>query len=411
MKRIAMLSIHGYFDPKPVLGATDTGGQVVYVLELAKALARREGCKVDIYTRNFEGRLPEEPVNNDVRVVRIPAGPDQFIPKEELLPVLDELVDNMEHYMQKHNLKYDIFHSHYWDAGYVAMKISKRFNHFFVHTSHSLGAWKKERFKDVPGAEDMFRFEERIAQEKIIFKNARGITATSQAEYDNYKHFYDFEIDNMVIIPPGVDIEVFHPLQAGDNELKTGLPENYVLALARIDHNKGFDLLVHSFALLAQKYPDLYLVIGGGSKNPKQPEIDLKNELIEIAENYNLQERVLLPGYVPDELMAPYYRNAMIFVLSSRFEPFGMTVIEAMACGTPVVVTNLGGIRHFLTDQNDALLVNPKNREEMSKAIESILEEDSLRNKLIENGLKTVYDKFTWDAIASQHIDFFARLF
>ncbi len=410
MKRIAMLSVHGYFDPKPVLGATDTGGQVVYVLELAKALARRNGCKVDIFTRNFGGRLPEEPVNSDVRVIRIPAGSDEFIPKEELLPVLDDLTANMEKYIVKNALKYDIFHSHYWDAGYVAMKISERFNYWFVHTSHSLGAWKKERFKDVPGAEEMFRFEERIAREKVIFKNARGITATSQAEYDNYKHFYDFESENMVIIPPGVDVEVFHPLKKGENELETGLPENYILALARIDHNKGFDLLVHSFALLAPEYPDLYLLIGGGSKNPKQPEIDLKNELLEIAKSYNLQERVLLPGYVPDELMAPYYRNARVFILSSRFEPFGMTVIEAMACGTPAVVTSLGGIRYFLTHEKDAMLVNPKNREEMSSAIDKILKFDSVEKELIENGLKTVYDTFTWDAIAGQHIDFFNRL-
>ncbi len=410
MKRVAMLSVHGYFDPKPLLGATDTGGQVVYVLELAKALARREGYKVDIFTRNFEGRLPEEAVNEDVRVVRIPAGSDEFIPKEELLPVLDELVDNMERYIVKNGLEYDIFHSHYWDAGYVAMKIAARFNHWFVHTSHSLGAWKKERFKDVSGAEEMFHFEERIAREKVIFQHARGITATSQAEYDNYKHYYDFENENMVIIPPGVDIEVFHPLQEGENEPETGLPENYILALARIDHNKGFDLLVHSFALLAPENPDLCLVIGGGSKNPKQPEIDLKKELMEIATSYNLQDRVLLPGYVPDELMAPYYRNARVFVLSSRFEPFGMTVIEAMACGTPVVVTSLGGIRHFLNHDKDAMTVNPKNTEEMSLAIDKILKNNSLRKNLIENGLKTVYEKFTWDAIAAQHIDFFNRL-
>ena len=123
MKRIAMLSTHGYFDPKPILGATDTGGQVVYVLELAKALARRGGYKVDIFTRNFEGRLPEENVNEDVRVVRIPAGSDEFIRKEELLPVLDELADNMARYIDKNGFKYDIYHSHYWDAGYVAMKV------------------------------------------------------------------------------------------------------------------------------------------------------------------------------------------------------------------------------------------------------------------------------------------------
>jgi len=87
-----------------------------------------------------------------------------------------------------------------------------------------------------------------------------------------------------------------------------------------------------------------------------------------------------------------------------------MTVIEAMACGTPVVVTSLGGIRHFLNHDKDAMTVNPKNTEEMSLAIDKILKNNSLRKNLIENGLKTVYEKFTWDAIAAQHIDFFNRL-
>ncbi len=410
MKRIAMLSIHGYFDPQPVLGATDTGGQVVYVLELAKGLARQAGCKVDIFTRNFEGRLPEESVNEDVKVVRLPCGPDKFIPKEALLPYLDEYVDNMEKYIRDNDLQYDIFHSHYWDAGYVAMKVTERLGHFFVHTSHSLGAWKQDRFKDVPGAEEMFRFRERIEQEKIIFSKARGITATTGGEFENYKYYYDFESENMVIIPPGVDVETYRPLKEGEEEKPTGLPENYILALARIDHNKGFDLLVHAFALLARKYPELYLVIGGGSSKPKQPEIDLKNELVQIAKSYDLEDRVILSGYVPDEMMAPYYRNAKVFVLSSRFEPFGMTVIEAMACGTPVVVTSLGGIRHFLTDGHDALMANPKNREELARAIDKILEDEKTRKNLIKNGLETVYSKFTWDSIAQQHIDFFQKL-
>ncbi|NLI70903.1 MAG: glycosyltransferase family 1 protein [Firmicutes bacterium] len=410
MKRIAMLSTHGYFDPRPILGATDTGGQVVYVLELAKALARRWKYKVDIFTRNFEGRLPEEDVNEDVRVVRIAAGSDEFIRKEELLPVLDELAENMARYIDQKGFKYDIYHSHYWDAGYVAMKVAEMKGQWFVHTSHSLGAWKQERFRDVPGAEELFRFEERIAQERVIFSKARGITVTSEAERENYRRLYDFVSEDMVTIPPGVDVEVYRPLKEGEEDRPTGLPGKYILALARIDHNKGFDLLIHSFALLARKYPDLHLVIGGGSKDPKQPEIDLKNELREIARGYELEDRVLMPGYVPDELMAPYYRGAEVFVLSSRFEPFGMTAIEAMACGTPVVVTSLGGIRTFLTDSRDAMIVNPKEREKLALAMDRILENTQVSSTLVEQGLKTVYDRFTWEAIAGQHLDFFESL-
>ena len=267
MKRIAMFSVHGYFDPVPRLGATDTGGQVVYVIDLAKAIAGT-GVKVDIYTRQFEGGLREEPINDDVRVIRLPCGPDEFIRKEELFKYWDEFIDNLDGYMKENNLTYDVFHSHYWDAGYVAMKITEKLGGWFVHTSHSLGAWKRELFKDVEGAEEMFRFEERVEQENIIFRAARGLTVTNQAGKDNYKRLYDFEAENMVMLPPGVDINLYYPLKDGEKDVETGLPEKYILALARIDHNKGFDLLIDAFATIAQKHPDFSLVIGGGSKNP-----------------------------------------------------------------------------------------------------------------------------------------------
>ena len=116
LKRICMLSVHGYFDPVPGLGATDTGGQVTYVLELSKALAET-GIKVDIYTRRFEGRSEVDPVNDDVRVIRIPCGGDEFIRKEDLFPHLDEFVGTMDEYIRENELSYDLVHSHYWDAG------------------------------------------------------------------------------------------------------------------------------------------------------------------------------------------------------------------------------------------------------------------------------------------------------
>lgn len=407
--RIAMLSVHGYVDAVPRLGATDTGGQVVYVLELAKALAR-SGYEVDIYTRQFEGRAAEEPVREGVRIVRIPCGPDEFIPKEEAIPIWDEFADNMKDFLAREQLSYGVFHSHYWDAGWVAMQVTSALEQGFVHCSHSLGAWKREQFRNVPGAEEMFRFEERIARENRVFRAARRLIATNPEEVDNYQRFYGFEPAAIDMIPPGVDVRTFRPLQEGEEETPTDLPDSYILALARVDHNKGFDLLIHAFARLAERHPELHLVIGGGSPRPKQPEIDLRQSLEDLAREYGLEDRVLLYGYVPDELMAPFYRGARAFVLSSRFEPFGMTVTEAMACGTPVVVTSLGGIRHYLQDGQDALLADPTDTEALAGALDSLLTRPRLAEEIARAGLDTIYRTFTWDAIAAQHLQVYQEL-
>jgi mannosylfructose-phosphate synthase len=407
LKRICMLSVHGYFDPVPVLGATDTGGQVTYVIELCKALAEM-GIKVDIYTRRFGGRSEVDPVNDDVRVIRIRCGNDEFIRKEDLFPHLDEFVDNMEAYIRENDLEYGLFHSHYWDAGYVGMNLADRFGLPFIYTAHSLGAWKKEQMGGDPEAmEKLFKFTQRIHWENIIFRRADAQTVTTLDGKETYKRLYDFESKDLVIIPPGVDVRRFRPVPT---EFSSGIatPDNYIFALSRIDSNKGLDLLIKAFALVKEK-SNAVLVIGGGSKNPKTHEADVKNGLIELVDSLDLGDRVTFTGYVRDEDLDTYYRNARLFVLPSKYEPFGMTVLEAMACGTPVVATGYGGLRHVLTNHRDSLLVDPSKADELAAAIIEVLTDEVLAAKLTEAGLRLVEQRFSWQSIAGQTAAFFEK--
>jgi mannosylfructose-phosphate synthase len=400
-----MLSVHGYFDPVPVLGATDTGGQVTYVIELSKALAEL-GIKVDIFTRRFGGRSEVDPINDDVRVIRIPCGNDEFIRKEDLYPHLDEYVDNMEAYIREHDLAYDLFHSHYWDAGYSGMNLAKRFGLPFIYTAHSLGAWKKEQMGGDPEKmEKLFKFTERTHWENIIFRRATAQTVTTLDGKETYKRLYDFESDDLVIIPPGVDVRRFRPVPT---EFSSGLetPDNYIFALSRIDSNKGIDFLIKAFAHVKEK-SNAVLVIGGGSKNPKDHEVEVKNGLLGLVTSLDLADRVTFTGYVRDEDLDTYYRDARVFVLPSKYEPFGMTVLEAMACGTPVVATGYGGLRHVLTNRRDSLLVDPSNSDELACAIIEVLTDEMLAAKLTEVGLKLIEQKFSWQSIAKQHISFY----
>ena len=408
IKNICMLSVHGYFDPEPILGATDTGGQVTYVLELSKHLAEL-GIKVDIYTRRFEGKLEAEPVNQDVRVVRIPCGPDQFIRKEDLFPHLDEFVDNMLGYMQANNLQYDVIHSHYWDAGYVSMKLADKLGSHFFYTAHSLGAWKKEQMGGDPEAmEKQFNFSQRIHWENSIYREARAQTVTTIDAKNTYKRLYDFESPDLIIIPPGVDTKRFRPLQPGETEEPLDVPDNYIFALSRIDSNKGLDFLIRAYGLIKDK-SDAMLLIGGGSKNPKQHEMDVKGDLIKIVDELGLADRVVFTGYIPDEVLETYYRKAKVFILPSKYEPFGMTTLEAMSCGTPVVATRFGGIKDDLEDQVDSLMVDPSDSGELSAAILNVLTDEALASKLSENGQKTILERFSWESIAARTLTFFER--
>ena len=404
--RICMLSVHGYFDPVPILGATDTGGQVMYVLELAKALAEM-GTKVDIYTRRFGDRSEIDPVNEDVRVIRINAGNKEFIRKEDLFPHLDEFCDNMEAFIKANDLDYDLYHSHYWDAGYVGMNVAERFGRPHFYTAHSLGAWKKEQMGGDPGEmEKLFNFEQRIKWEHVIFDKATAQTVTTIDGKETYKRLYDFDSPDLVVIPPGVDVRRFRPLEAGEQEIDLGTPDKYVFALSRIDSNKGIDFLIKAFAMAKDK-TDASLIVGGGSKNPKQHEIDVKKSLTDLVDSLGVSDRVSFAGYVTDDDLVPYYRQAEVFVLPSKYEPFGMTVLEAMSCGTPVVATGLGGLRHVLTNDKDSLLVDPSIPEELSGAIGQLLTDDALSARLRETGLKLIEEKFSWQSIARQHVSFY----
>ena len=188
MKRILMVSTHGYFEGKPSFGRADTGGQIVFVIELSKALAKL-GYKVDILTRQFEDFLQIEEITQEVRIVRTPCGGRDFIPKEYLVDYLPELIDGFVKYCQENSLKYDFIDSHYWDAGFVGIKLASSFNIPHIFTPHSLGIWKEMRMRqaaieegkeiDEIEFEKKFNFKQRNATEKEIMESVNHVIATT----------------------------------------------------------------------------------------------------------------------------------------------------------------------------------------------------------------------------------------
>ena len=406
-----MLTVHGYVDPDPILGKTDTGGQVTYVLELSKFLAKM-GVKVDIYTRQFQHKKTISRVSKGVRIIRIPCGGKKFIPKEKLLPYLDTFANNMKRFLKKEGLEYDIFHSHYWDAGYVAMKLTEQLDYFFVHTFHSLGAWKRENMGGDPKVmEKLYRFKERIRHEKIIYKKAAAIVMTSSEMLKNSKELYNYTGRNNIIIPAGVNTDIYRPLKRGEKERKIDVPHNYIFWVGRFDTNKGLPYMLKAFAEVITKAKDLFLVIGGGSKNPTPTEKKLRKELQRIIKKTQITNRVFFTHHIKDKLMASYYRKAKLFVLPSKFEPFGMNAAEAMACGVPTKVSKRAGIRKYLKSRENCLIVNSGNKKDLSRAFDLMNRRGAFRNKIAKNGLNFARENFGWTHIAETSLTFYNKLY
>jgi mannosylfructose-phosphate synthase len=410
--RICMLSTHGYMDPVPRLGSTDTGGQVVYVLQLAKAFAQL-GIDVDIFTRWFDRRRRQiEPLPNHprARIIRIPAGPWEFIPKEEIYSVLPDLAENLARFVRDEGLDYDLLHGHYVDAGIVMLDVAKRLQRPTFFTAHSLGAWKREQLGGDPvEMERKFNFQRRVSEEGRIFRAVSAQTVTSVLQRDKIRELYGWQSQNIEVIPPGVDVRSFRPPDPDRAEPQADFPERYVFCLSRIDSGKGHDFLIDAFDLVRREMPGVRLVIGGGSPTPQLRELAVLATMHAIIDEKRLHDHVTIAGYVPDDLLVPYYQRAALFALPSVFEPFGMTVLEAMACGTPVVASRLGGIRTVIRSGQNGLLVDPTDRNEFAAAMVRLLNDPQLADNLGEAGRSTVIEEYSWEAIARRHLALFEK--
>jgi mannosylfructose-phosphate synthase len=409
--RIGMVSTHGFVAAEPPLGAADTGGQVVYVLELSKKLAQL-GFEVDIWTRQFEDQPQLEVVNERVRIIRMPCGGQNFIGKEYLYQHLDEWAEHALRYIQKHGLSYRFFNSHYWDAGYATQRLSEALDVPHVHTPHSLGIWKKQLMgKDSSGdpaeLEKKYNFSVRIQHEMQLCSSSDAIIATTPAQLDMLQADYNAPAEQVHMIPPGYDDNRFYPVSIPSRTTirqRLGFEGKVVLALGRLARNKGYDLLIDAFTLVALRVPDAVLHLAIGGAQMEEREHTLLNELKAQVEHLGLGHRVKFDHFIAETDLADSYRAADVFVLSSRYEPFGMTAVEAMACGTPTVVTTHGGLYRAVTFGRHALYADAFDREDLGITIAKVLKHPRLAARLARMGAHKARSLFTWTGIAQQLI-------
>ncbi len=406
-----MVSTHGYVAAEPPLGLPDTGGQVVYVLELAKKLAQL-GYEVDIWTRRFEDQREVEKVDDHVRILRMCCGGKEFIPKEYLYKKLPEWTENALRYIQKKNYKYEFINSHYWDAGLAGQHMAEELNVPHIHTPHSIGTWKQRLMRedstdDDARLEEVYNFSRRIHHESTLYRECDMVVATSPIQLDMFKADYGLPADKVKMIPPGYDDNRFFPVsEASRISIRESLqydPDVKVVAsIGRLARNKGFDLLVDAFAVVAKHTDNVVLRLAVGTETEQTMEDPMLKELIDKIKGHGIQERVILSGSLEDPDMPDFYRAADVFCLPSRYEPFGMTAIEAMACGTPTVVTTHGGLFRTLTYGIDALYADSFDAGDFGYTILKALRHPAIHNRLASSGAHKVRSLFTWTGIAQQ---------
>ena len=407
-----LISTHGYVSSQIEFGKPDTGGQVVYVLELAKCMGRF-GFHVDLYTRRFEGQDEIEEVDTNVRIVRVPCGGEDFIGKETLCDFIPEWIENAKKKVaevEADSGKYTFVNSHYWDAGLAGMGMAHHLKIPHIFTPHSIGAWKRKNMDGDPAElEKQYNFNRRVKEENVVFHDCDSIIATTPQQRDILKgEEYKVPRKKIHVIPPGYDDTKYYPIsEASRAALRAdhGFDGRVVMALGRIARNKGYDLLIKAMPEVLKRHKDAKLLLAIGSTEPSKAEREMVEGFKELARELGIGDRVIFGDYIPDEEMPNFYRMADVFCLCSRYEPFGMTAVEAMACGTPTVITTEGGLWERVAYGQQALYANPFDPFEYGAAIHTVLQHPRLWANLSRDGSHLARAEFTWVGIAQQVIN------
>ncbi|MFD1139807.1 glycosyltransferase family 4 protein [Larkinella insperata] len=398
-QKLALISEHA--SPLAVVGGVDAGGQNIAVAELAQQLARL-GYEIDIFTRWENEQLPQlVDWKSGIRVVHIQAGPVSILPKEELLPHMAEFMANFVQFARSEEKPYGLIHAHFFMSALVAADAKKILNIPFAITFHALG--KVRRISQ--GDSDKFPAE-RFAIEERVIREADQLVALCPQDRDDLINLYDADPGKITIIPNGFNPDEFYAVgkSLARTLLKMDPDEFTILQLGRMVPRKGIDTVVQAVACLKKKYgrKTRLLIVGGESDAPNPavtPEIGRLQHLVELED---VADCVTFVGRRDRNLLRYYYSAADVFVTTPWYEPFGITPLEAMACGTPVIGSRVGGIQYTVIDGQTGLLVPHKAPDALAEKLHLLIQQPQLRKDLRTRALRRVHQDFTWLQVAQK---------
>ncbi len=396
MCRLALLSFHGC--PVARLGEKDTGGMNVYVLQLAREFVAK-GYEVDVFTRYHD---PEDPkiveLEDGARVIHLNAGPLDAA-KEDLFNYIPMFLRDLNDFQRAEETPYDIIHSHYWLSGRVGMALSREWNVPHVTTFHTLAKTKLRA-----------RVGEREPQlrqdiEALVMSDSDGIVVSTEEEKHDVISLYNAPSHKVEVIPAGVNLDMFSPVDQDCARRELGIQEeNIILYVGRIEPLKGIDILLRAVPLLECANDLRVLVVGGNPSGDTEME-----RLKTIAEELGIRDSVTFTGPVPQDRLPTYYSAADIFVLPSHAESFGLAALEAMACGTPVVVSRVGGLKTFVDNAETGYLVPWRCPEAFAQRLDMLLANPDL-GRAMGNAAREKALSMGWNHVADRMLGYYGRL-
>jgi glycosyltransferase involved in cell wall biosynthesis/phosphoheptose isomerase len=397
-RRVALISEHA--SPLGLLGGVDSGGQNVYVGQLARHLAGL-GYEMDVFTRRDSERLPEiaEWVSG-IRIIHVPAGPATYVRKEDLLPVMDEFTGYLLRFCRCQRETYDLLHANFWMSGLVAVELKKALAIPFVITFHALGRVRRLHQREADQFPDA-RFE---VEDRIVAEADRILAECPQDEEDLIR-LYNADPARITIIPCGFDPAELAPISKPLARFALNIlpDERVLLQLGRLVPRKGVDTAVCGFARLVKNHnvTARLLIVGGEADDPDPSTTPEIGRLQAIAAEEGVAELVTFLGRRGRETLKYYYSAADVFVTVPWYEPFGITPVEAMACGTPVVGSNVGGIKYTVRDGETGYLVPPNDPDKLAERLAHLYAHPKLLSVLSRQAVRRANDLFTWGKVTA----------
>jgi D-inositol-3-phosphate glycosyltransferase len=404
-KRIAFLSEHA--SPVALLGGEDAGGQNVYVDEVTRNLARR-GYLVDVFTRRDDPETPEiREWRPGVRVIAVTAGPERAILKDEMWPHMPAFRDEIERFAAREGLRYDVLHGNFWMSGWVGVELARRLDVPMVQIFHALGRTKRRH----QGADDTSP-PERIAVEMGIVRAADRVIAQCPAEVRELTEDYDADPERLCVIPSAVNTTMFRPVERATARRHIGVPHDGFVAVyvGRLLPRKDVRNIVRAIGEIERRrasggdaLPEISLVVVGGETTDPDPRITPElGELQRLAHELGCAGRVRLVGKRGRDDLRYYYGAGNVAVTTPWYEPFGLTPLEAMACGRPVIGSAVGGLTYTIADGVTGVLVPPRDPSALAARLIELARHPALGERMGRAARARVEREFTWERVAER---------
>lgn len=398
MERVALLSLHS--SPIAPLGRSDAGGMNLYVRRLADELAER-GLRVDMFTRRTDSQVPRiVELGPRLRLIHLDAGLPRLQPKSRLPFLIPTMARGLNAFAAHEGIDYEVLHCHYWLSGLVGIRCRETLGAPVISMFHTLLRVKAQYGQGGQGSDSALRFD----GERDVLADSDAVVGATELERTQFSTLYGRDPQRFTVIPPGVDATLFRPHPVSSSRQELGIDgDQVVLFVGRLDPMKRLDILLRAVARLPQvRRAGLRVVVVGG--NDEWDRVTAQ-KYRRMAADLGLERIVDMRTNVPQADLPLYYSAATVCAVPSAYESFGMVAIEAMACETPVVAFNLGGVATTVQHGRTGFLAHPGNVDDFSQVLEAALTSDSLA-RIGRQGRASIA-RYEWSSIAGRTLDLY----